>query len=741
MNNVETISIRDYLSQKGISFREFNGELIAKCLFSDCDDSSRDNEAHLYFNAETSQYQCKKCGAEGNIFTLAKRLGDEIKDIAANQPTAKNIVKEQRKAVELDPAMVDRCHNALTPEIRQYLNSRGITDGLIEAFKLGEGLFYGKTWITIPVANVTGEFKYLKLRRLPNDTSNPDKYKCYPTGNKIELYGAEDLKKEKWTVICEGEFDRLILFKNGIPACGVPGAETFKDEWTGYFSHMEKVYVCYDRDESGEAGASRVVQKLSKLEDLMIYKITLPDIVGEAGDITDYFEKHGGNPDEFIKLGKEIINLDKIDRVTKIEKPFKPTSFEEWQAIIKDNFPDLLFSAEIGLSIVSQILIKEITNPFALVLVDVPSSGKTICINFFDRIPELTYATDKFTPSSFVSNASNVKKEKLKDIDLLPRLKYKMFLIRDLATIFSKRDDDLAECLGILTRVLDGEGLNTDTGVHGQRQYVGEYLFMIFGGSTPIPPKVWKMMGSLGSRLFFLNLGSREKSEDELAEQIASAIYKEKEKACRLATKNFLYTLWTKYPEGVDWGRQADPKEYQIIIAKCAKLLAKLRGVIQVWKDKYEDDTEYNHTVPVKEQPDRINQLFYNLCRGHALISGRTQIDQTDLKLIIELAIDSANTVRAKLFRKLVENDGKMTTTQVEYALNCSKPTALKEMEMLKLLGVCDLTVDYNNHGVGNDEKIVILTKDFMWFTSDECKKIRGIKIEPQQNTLSENFN
>ena len=741
MNQTETISIKEYLSQKGIAFREFNGELITKCLFGDCDTNSRENEAHLYFNAETSQYQCKKCGAEGNIFTLVKQLGDEIKDIAANQPPAKNTAKMQRKTVELNPTMVDRCHNDLKPEIRQYLRSRGITDELIEAFKLGVGHFYGKTWITIPVANIAGEYKYLKLRRLPNNTENTEKYKYYPMGNKIELYGAEDLKKEKWAVICEGEFDRLILFKNGIPACGVPGAETFKDEWTGYFSHMEKVYVCYDRDDSGEEGANKVIQKLSKLEGLMIYKITLPDIVGEAGDISDYFEKHGGNPDEFMKLAKEIINLDKIDRIAKIVKTFKPTSFEEWQTSIKENFPDLLFSAEIGLSIISQILIKEITNPFALVLVDVPSSGKTICINFFDCIPELTYATDKFTPASFVSNASNVKKEKLKDIDLLPRLKYKMFLIRDLATIFSKRDDDLAECLGILTRVLDGEGLNTDTGVHGQRQYVGEYLFMILGGSTPIPPKVWKMMGSLGSRLFFLNLGSREKSEDELADQITSTVYKEKEKACRLATKNFLYTLWVKYPEGVEWNRSEEQREYQMIIAKCAKLLAKLRGVIQVWKDRYEDNTEYDHTMPVKEQPDRINQLFYNLCRGHALISGRTQIDQTDLKLIIELAIDSANTIRAKLFRKLVENGGKMTTTQVEYALNCSKPTALKEMQMLKLLGVCDLTADYNNHSVGNDEKIVILTKDFMWFTSDECKKIRGIETEPKQNTMSEIFN
>jgi hypothetical protein len=113
----------------------------------------------------------------------------------------------------------------------------------------------------------------------------------------------------------------------------------------------------------------------------------------------------------------------------------------------------------------------------------VPSAGKTIAVNFFADIRELAYPTDKFTPASFVSNAANVAKNKLREIDLLPRIQYKLFIIRDLAPLFSKREDDLNECLGILTRVLDGEGLNTDSGIHGQREYNGEYLFMILGYS------------------------------------------------------------------------------------------------------------------------------------------------------------------------------------------------------------------------------------------------------------------
>jgi len=301
-----------------------------------------------------------------------------------------------------------------------------------------------------------------------------------------------------------------------------------------------------------------------------------------------------------------------------------------------------------------------------------------------------------------------------------------MFLIRDLSVLFSKREDDLNECLGLLTRVLDGEGLNTDSGVHGQRQYIGEYLFMILAGSTPIPPRVWKMMGNLGSRLFFLNMTSKEKSEEELASQLTSLAYKEKEKICRIATKNHIYTLWHKYPEGVHWNKDADKQEYRIIITKCAKLLAKLRGVINVWKEKSYDGDEYNYNRPVIERPDRINQLFYNLCRGHALVCGRTQIIQEDLRLIVELAIDSAQVIRSKLFRELLKNNGEMITNEVMFALDCSRPTALKEMEALKILGVCNITQD--SYGmVGEPEKVLHLDKDFNWFLSDECRQIRGI--------------
>jgi hypothetical protein len=415
-------------------------------------------------------------------------------------------------------------------------------------------------------------------------------------------------------------------------------------------------------------------------------------------------------------------------RIIDIDKPDVLMSHRQWVAVIKANYPDLLFAAELGLAIMAQILIVDITNPFALVLVDVPSAGKTIVLNFFAEIDGLTYASDKFSPASFVSNAANVKKSKLPEIDLLPRLRYKMLLIRDMATVFSKREDELNETLGTLTRVLDGEGLNTDTGVHGQRQYVGEYLFMVLAASTPIQPRVWKVMGNLGSRLFFLNMNSKGKTDDELADQLGSTTYKDKEIACQLATRQLLQSLWSKHPKGMKWDSDNDDRKLKIILVRCARLLAHLRGVVNVYSERHSDGTEYVYQTPVIEKPDRINQLFYNLARGHAIGSGRTKISQDDVRPVIELAIDSAPTTRTRLFRELLDVGGEITTTQVEELLNCSKPTALKEMEMLKILKLCSLTQDSQGY-VGEPEKTLKLKPDFEWFLSDECKGLRGLPI------------
>ncbi len=413
------------------------------------------------------------------------------------------------------------------------------------------------------------------------------------------------------------------------------------------------------------------------------------------------------------------INPDNDDTTSKTPNLL---NYHDWEKIIRANFPDLLMAAEVAAAHFGQLLIKDIKNPGATVLIDVPSAGKTITLNFFSGF-ERSLTLDNFTPASFVSQAANVKTEKLKDVDLLPKIKDRVLIIRDLAPLFGSRDDDLLRSMGILTRVLDGEGLELHAGVHGQRGYSGDYSFMLLAASTPIPPKVFKLMGNLGSRLFFFNLRSKNKNEDELSAQLVETSWKEKQGHCKKATQDFLNTLWLNYLDGVEWDKRSDPDDCVKIITRCAKFLSKLRGSINVWKEDYGID-QYSYQEPVIEMPDRISQVLYNLARGHALICGRTNINYDDLGLILNVTFDSAPLSRSRLFRILIENQGEISTDSLMEKINCSRPIALKEMETLKILGLVNLN-DSETSMVGRPEKKMTLKSEFSWFVEEECRFIQ----------------
>lgn len=287
--NLSKITIKEYLSEKGIPYRESGKELIVKCLFNDCDRDSRGDDGHLYFSTETGQYDCKKCGEKGNLITLAKHFGD-----TGPKPRKENIFNAE---------FVEKCHLALPPHIRKYLNMRGLADAVIDEYKLGYGQFYRKAWITIPIKDIYGNHSFFKLRQDP--AFGNDKI-TYPKGAEAQLYDWEMLTKDNLSlVICEGEMDRLLLLSKGVPAItSTHGAMTFKDEWVEKVGKGRKIYICFDNDEAGKKGSERVA-KMVENGGCETYIITLPEEVGEHGDITDYFVKLNGSVDDlFSKYAK-----------------------------------------------------------------------------------------------------------------------------------------------------------------------------------------------------------------------------------------------------------------------------------------------------------------------------------------------------------------------------------------------------------------------------------------------------
>ena len=314
MEIVSSSSIKNYLASKNIKYQERGNEIIIRCVYSDCDRDSKGNEAHLYINASNGTNYCFKCGFKGNMLTICKLFDDKPEDFF-NLKTG--FTKRPQSKTRLD-VVVEKCCRELPIRVREYLNARGITDEIIEKYHIGYGEFYEKPWITIPIKDAKGKFSFIKLKRDPDDISNPDKGKCYPFGISAELYNWETLFEAKdHVVLCEGEPDCLLLLAQGIPAVtSTGGAGTFKDEWVQNFAHLNKVYICYDNDKAGKAGAERVLKMFGGAAKLGIktFKIDLSEMEAGYKDVTDWIIKLKNPATDLIeKFASEYPEREKID--------------------------------------------------------------------------------------------------------------------------------------------------------------------------------------------------------------------------------------------------------------------------------------------------------------------------------------------------------------------------------------------------------------------------------------------
>ena len=222
MKTAPNIKVKDLLIASNVEFREHNNELITHCLFNDCDSDSRGNEAHLYINATTGQYFCHKCGEKGGNKSLCEVLG------IVDDPQPLKSLKTRPDATK----QAKTYHKQLPLNIREWLkNERLLLDEDIDDYELGYGEFYDNNWVTIPVRDLNGNVLFIKLRHDPFLQFDGPKYMS--SGGEAALFNIEALKdKPDQLVICEGEFDCLVLRAYGITAItSTAGVRTFKDEW------------------------------------------------------------------------------------------------------------------------------------------------------------------------------------------------------------------------------------------------------------------------------------------------------------------------------------------------------------------------------------------------------------------------------------------------------------------------------------------------------------------------------
>jgi DNA primase len=204
-------------------------------------------------------------------------------------------------------------HQRLPRRLWKYLNARGIPDAFIHKYLLG----WNGRRITIPIPDRAGKFAFFKLAKDPEDRSAGPKMLATP-GARAELYGWERVNAEPdQAIICEGEFDRLVLEAQGFDAVtSTGGAATFRPEWAEAFLRIRRVFLCFDHDAAGQAGAERVARMIPRAR-----IVSWPEEIGGGGDVTDFFVRLRRSREEFLHLLEASQPLPGVEQPERLKTP------------------------------------------------------------------------------------------------------------------------------------------------------------------------------------------------------------------------------------------------------------------------------------------------------------------------------------------------------------------------------------------------------------------------------------
>lgn len=403
--------------------------------------------------------------------------------------------------------------------------------------------------------------------------------------------------------------------------------------------------------------------------------------------------------------------------------------YEKWRNALESTFPWIADVVETCLSVAVLLWFDNVRLPFALVLVGRPAGWKTTALKCIDdKRLDFVYYTDDFTPKAFVSHSAKKSKKELAKIDLLPRIKEKVFIVPELAPIFTQIKEALMQSIGRLTRILDGQGYISDSGAQGQRGYQGRFKFMWLAATTPMPYRVWEVMATLGTKMYFLHVPDTNWTREQRVQWFLEDEYHTRVEKAQKATAEFL--LYLKEQTPIVWNKKQDPKGIIFFIQDLGLMLARLRGRVNVaTRTTYDEMSGQQrvtvHTTPIIEDPTRAFIMLHTLATGHAFVQGRRQLSEDDIPYLIEVALSSAPKDRVEAFKLLLKSGGVLKASDIMEATRCSRHTALRAMETLSIL---QLAEDVDRTQSRTEGFSITIRKDMRWCLENKYMQKWGAK-------------
>ena len=355
-----------------------------------------------------------------------------------------------------------------------------------------------------------------------------------------------------------------------------------------------------------------------------------------------------------------------------------------WEGFIETisaNYPHVLVHFEAALSVCAVLALPKPWRPLTLIYEGPAGAAKSTINNVLlgatsEEVQQKFYRSDKFSTASFVSQAANVKKADLKKVDLLPRLKNKIFFTPELGPMFRGKPQEIEERMAILARVLDGRGLTLDSGTHGKRGYEEDCPFCWIGATTYLPDAAFQAMANVGNRIFFFDTRPPRPTIEDLARLAIRGGSGENERACAEACDCLLYHYFTAH-----CGNNCEsPLVCSEIDGDAARFIASAAWSIARLRARGIPEYEY-----------RLVESLSVLARARAAIQGQTQVRPHHVNIIRHIVASSCKVDLRSAMSIALQHES-ITSRELGDQLKCTRDTALKRMEELAKTGVFQMT-------------------------------------------------
>ncbi len=331
----ETVTIRRVLRDMGVVLHEkLGGRAFALCPLH-----REDTPSFRVFSVkdQTERFRCFGCGQRGDVFDLVQLLDGYPDYVSTLRALAeKHHVSWPSKAPGdgQPPPVLDLAtqyyEHHITDEVLAYLDGRGFSKAFVADWHIGyaspgdagdlravyerrgllrqaleigildrtrRDVFRGR--IVFP-NRVGGHTVDLQGRLLPS-RGNTEKDRIGPLYLNLprphsHLFN-EPATLHKAVVVCEGIPDALSVLRAGIPACGLYGAQGWREVYRARFRRCERVYVALDRDAIDKSTA------LAREFGVRGRVIVPPDDLGVKGDLNDWLcSTAKGDPEAFKRV-------------------------------------------------------------------------------------------------------------------------------------------------------------------------------------------------------------------------------------------------------------------------------------------------------------------------------------------------------------------------------------------------------------------------------------------------------